>query len=44
MSFFRNLSFTFEEAAAIDGCSPMGTFWKIMLPLAQPGIITLRLW
>lgn len=42
-SFFKNLSFTFEEAAAIDGCSPMGTFWRIMLPLAQPGIITVSI-
>lgn len=40
MTFFGNLSRTYEEAAAIDGCSPMGTFWKIMLPLAQPGIVT----
>lgn len=40
LAFFKNLSPTFEEAAAIDGCSPMGTFWKIMFPLAQPGIIT----
>ena len=43
LSFFKNLSFTFEEAAAIDGCSPMKTFWKIMLPLAQPGIITVTI-
>ncbi len=42
-TFFRNLSVTFEEAAAIDGCSPMKTFWKIMLPLAQPGIITVTI-
>ena len=25
LSFFQNLSFTFEEAAAIDGCSPAAT-------------------
>lgn len=43
LSFFKNLSFTFEEAAAIDGSSPMKTFWKIMLPLAQPGIITVTI-
>jgi len=42
-TFFRNLSVSFEEAAAIDGCSPMKTFWKIMLPLAQPGIITVTI-
>ncbi len=40
LTFFANLSRSFEEAAAIDGCTPINTFWKIMLPLAQPGIIT----
>ncbi|MDD3278032.1 MAG: carbohydrate ABC transporter permease [Lachnospiraceae bacterium] len=40
MNFFRNLSRSYEEAAAIDGCSPIMTFWRIMLPLAQPGLIT----
>ncbi len=43
LAFFQNLSFTFEEAAAIDGCTPMQTFWKIMFPLAQPGIITVTI-
>lgn len=40
MNFFKNLSRSYEEAAAIDGCSPIKTFWQIMLPLAQPGLIT----
>ena len=43
LSFFQNLSTTFEEAAAIDGCTPMQTFWKIMFPLAQPGLITVTI-
>jgi len=43
LAFFKNLSFTYEEAAAIDGCSPIKTFWKIMLPLAQPGLVTLTI-
>ena len=43
LAFFRNLSFTYEEAAAIDGCSPISTFWKIMFPLAQPGLVTLTI-
>jgi len=42
-AFFKSLSFTYEEAAAIDGCSPIKTFWKIMLPLAQPGLVTLTI-
>ena len=43
LAFFRNLSFSYEEAAAIDGCPPIKTFWKIMLPLAQPGLVTLTI-
>lgn len=41
LAFFKNLSFTYEEAAYIDGCSPIRTFWNIMLPLVQPGLVTL---
>lgn len=40
LSFFCSLPSDFEEAAEIDGCTPAKTFWEIMLPLAQPGIIT----
>lgn len=40
LNFFATLSTTFEEAASIDGCSPINTFVKIMFPLAQPGLIT----
>lgn len=43
LAFFSNLSRSYEEAAAIDGCSPIATFWQIMLPLAQPGIITVSI-
>lgn len=43
LSFFANLSRSYEEAAAIDGCPPMRAFWQIMLPLAQPGIITVSI-
>ncbi|MEG1746879.1 MAG: carbohydrate ABC transporter permease [Oscillospiraceae bacterium] len=39
-SFFLSLPGDFEEAAAIDGCGPIRTFWQIMFPLAQPGVIT----
>jgi len=40
ISFFSSLSRVYEEAAAIDGCPLMKIFWKIMLPLAQPGLVT----
>jgi len=38
--FVRSLPTELENAAMIDGCSEFGTFWKIIFPLAQPGIIT----
>lgn len=38
--FFRTLPHELEEAAYIDGCSLIGTFWKVMLPLAKPGLAT----
>ncbi len=43
LPFFKNLSRSFEESAAMDGCSPMKTFWLIIFPLAQPGIITVSI-
>ncbi|GHU74375.1 sugar ABC transporter permease [Clostridia bacterium] len=43
LAFFSGLSRSYEEAAAIDGCPPMRTFWRIMLPLAQPGVITVSI-
>lgn len=38
--FFKTLPSVMEEAAYIDGCTPMKTFFYIMLPLGMPGIIT----
>lgn len=38
--FFRSLPGVLEEAAYIDGCGPMRTFFSIMLPLGKPGLIT----
>lgn len=42
-TFFKNIPSSFEEAAAIDGCGPMRTFWVIILPLAQPGLVTVTI-
>ncbi len=37
--FFSAIPKDLEEAATIDGCSQFKVFWKIVLPLAVPGII-----
>src|SRR3954452_15613799 len=34
---------TLEEAALIDGCGPLGAMWRVMLPVAIPGLITTAL-
>lgn len=40
ISFFKNIPIEIEEAAIIDGCSRLGVLFRIMIPLAMPGIIT----
>lgn len=42
-TFFANISKTYEEAAAIDGCPPTKTFWQIMFPMAQSGLVTVTI-
>lgn len=37
--FFQALPGELAEAAMIDGCGYAGTFWKVMLPLAKPGML-----
>ncbi len=36
--YFRSLPIIYEEAALIDGCTRLGAFFRITLPLALPGI------
>ena len=39
-SFFRELPQELEESAKIDGCGHLQTLFRIMIPLAAPGIFT----
>ena len=41
--FIKGVPYDLEEAAAIDGCSPEGTFFKIILPLLTPVITTVTI-
>lgn len=40
MSFFKSIPKDIEEQALIDGCSRLGAFFRVLLPLAVPGIIS----
>ncbi|MBI3038101.1 carbohydrate ABC transporter permease, partial [bacterium] len=39
-SFFKSLPSELEEAAYVDGATPLQTFRFVLLPLAAPGIVT----
>jgi len=38
--FFRTLPAAVAEAAVLDGCSQEGVFFRVMLPMAKPGLIS----
>jgi raffinose/stachyose/melibiose transport system permease protein len=38
--FLRAIPDEIQEAAFIDGCSRLGFFWRMVVPLAMPGVIT----
>lgn len=38
--FIKGIPYELEEAAAIDGCSPEGTFFRIIFPLLKPTVTT----
>ena len=41
--FIKGVPYDLEEAAAIDGCSPEGTFFRIIFPLLTPVITTVTI-
>jgi multiple sugar transport system permease protein len=43
MGYFRSIPIELEEAAMIDGSSRLGAFWRIILPLALPGLLAVTL-
>jgi N-acetylglucosamine transport system permease protein len=42
-SFFKSLSNSIAEAAAIDGAGEWRTFFQVMLPMAKPGLATVAI-
>lgn len=41
--FVRAIPDEIQEAASIDGCSRLGFFWRMVLPLSLPGVITVAI-
>lgn len=40
IQFVRGVPRDLDEAAIIDGCSTYGVFWRIILPLCKPALVT----
>ena len=38
--FFRELPEQLDEAAMVDGCSRLTAFWRVIVPLTGPGLVT----
>jgi trehalose/maltose transport system permease protein len=38
--YFRSLPKELEEAAYVDGASPLAVFWRVLLPLTVPGMVS----
>lgn len=40
LQFFENLDVALDESAVLEGCTYFGVFFKILLPLTKPAIVT----
>jgi multiple sugar transport system permease protein len=40
MQFIRGIPRELDDAAAIDGCGEIGIFWRIIVPLIAPAMVT----
>lgn len=38
--FMRTIPADLEDAAVVDGCTRLGFFWRILLPLSRPALLT----
>lgn len=43
MGFFATVPMSVFEAGLIDGCTPVRAFYRLVLPLAKPGIVTITI-
>ncbi|WP_454285793.1 carbohydrate ABC transporter permease [Rhizobium arsenicireducens] len=39
VDFFNNIPRELDETAMIDGCTPIETFWRVILPNSLPGLV-----
>lgn len=43
-TFFEGVPIELEEAAKIDGSTRLGTLWRIVIPIARPGLVSVAIY
>ena len=43
IQFFENISTSLDESAIMDGCTYFGVFFRVLLPLLKPAIVTVMI-
>lgn len=41
--FLSTISNSFHESALVEGCTHVQAFWKVVFPLARPGVVTVTI-
>jgi ABC-type glycerol-3-phosphate transport system permease component len=41
--FMMTVPMEMDEAATLDGCSPIGVYWRVMLPMSKPALATVAI-
>jgi len=41
MGYFETIPKNIDDAAAIDGCSTLGTIFRVILPISSPGLVAI---
>jgi multiple sugar transport system permease protein len=44
VGYFGSIPRELDEAAMVDGCSPLGALWRVVLPAARPGVIAVAIY
>ncbi len=43
-SFFAGFPIEIEEAARLDGCTRLGIYWRVMMPVSWPAVAVVIIW
>jgi len=43
-AYFDAIPKEIDEAALVDGCSPFGALWRVVLPVSKPGIVAVTIY